>query len=148
MLAPDQAHELIAAHLDGVLALGDQFVAWGPIGIRRPDPADVDAVLARGCVGISLPSAALADLDALEAIGPVLERVQELDAPLFVHPGGFAPRPAVAVGSALVDGADQLRVRHAGGVADVRDARPPRAAAAAGACSRCSRAARRCRPSD
>jgi 6-methylsalicylate decarboxylase len=92
MLAPDQADELIAAHLDGVLSLGDRFVAWGPIGIRRPDPADVDAVLARGCVGISLPSAALADFDALEAIGPVLERVQELGAPLFVHPGGFATR--------------------------------------------------------
>jgi 6-methylsalicylate decarboxylase len=93
MLAPDQAHELIEAYLDGVLALGDRFVAWGPIGIRRPDPADVDAVLARGCIGISLPSAALADLDAFEAIRPVLERVQELDAPLFVHPGGFAARP-------------------------------------------------------
>jgi 6-methylsalicylate decarboxylase len=92
MLAPDHAHALIAAHLDGVLSLGDQFVAWGPIGIRRPDPADVDAVLERGCVGISLPSAALADLDALETIGPVLERVQELEAPLFVHPGCFAPR--------------------------------------------------------
>jgi 6-methylsalicylate decarboxylase len=97
MLAPDQAQELIDAHLDGVLELGDQFVAWGPIGIRRPDPAEVDAVLARGCVGISLPSAALADLDALAAIGPVLERVQELDVPLFVHPGGFAPRqPSLA----------------------------------------------------
>ncbi|MFZ0388533.1 MAG: amidohydrolase family protein [Solirubrobacteraceae bacterium] len=91
-LAPDQAHELIGAHLDGVLALGDRFVAWGPISIRRPDPADVDAVLARGCVGISLPSAALADLDAFAAIRPVLERVQELDVPLFVHPGGFAVR--------------------------------------------------------
>jgi 6-methylsalicylate decarboxylase len=92
VLPPDQAHELIDAHLDGVLELGDQFVAWGPIGIRHPDPAEVDAVLARGCVGISLPSAALADRDALEAIGAVLERVQELDVPLFVHPGGFAPR--------------------------------------------------------
>jgi 6-methylsalicylate decarboxylase len=91
-LAPDQAHELIDAHLDGVLALGERFVAWGPIGIRRPDPAEVDAVLARGCVGISLPSAALADFDALEAIGQVLEHIQELGAPLFVHPGGFVAR--------------------------------------------------------
>ena len=91
-LAPDQARELIAAHLDGVLALGDRFVAWGPVGVRAPDPSEVDAVLARGCIGVSLPSAALADRDALESIGPVLERVQELGAPLFVHPGGFAAR--------------------------------------------------------
>jgi 6-methylsalicylate decarboxylase len=92
-LADDEARELIAAHLDGVLALGDRFVAWGPIGVRTPDPDDVDAVLARGCIGISLPSAALADGDALASIGPVLERLQERGAPLFVHPGGFAPRP-------------------------------------------------------
>jgi len=91
-LAPDQAHGLIDAHLDGVLALGDRFVAWGPIGIRRPDPTEVDAVLARGCIGISLPSAALAGFEALEAIGPVLERVQALGAPLFIHPGGFVAR--------------------------------------------------------
>jgi len=91
-LAPDHARELICAHLDGVLALGDRFAAWGPVPIRRPDPAEVDAVLARGCIGVSLPSAALADLDALDAIGPVLERVQDLGAPLFVHPGGSVAR--------------------------------------------------------
>jgi 6-methylsalicylate decarboxylase len=91
-LAPDDAHELISAHLDGILGLGDRFVAWGPVPIRRPDPADVDAALARGCIGISLPSAAIGDPDALDAIGPVLERVQELGAPLFVHPGGFVAR--------------------------------------------------------
>ena len=91
-LPSEQARELIDAHLDGVLALGERFVAWGPVGIRRPDPAEVDEVLARGCVGISLPAAALADFDALEAIGPVLERVQALGAPLFVHPGGYAAR--------------------------------------------------------
>jgi predicted TIM-barrel fold metal-dependent hydrolase len=92
-LHPDEARELIAAHLDGVLDLGDRFVAWGPVGVRVPDPDDVDAVLARGCIGISVPSAALGDRDALESIGPVLERVQERGVPLFVHPGGFQPRP-------------------------------------------------------
>lgn len=91
-LAPDEARELIAAHLDGVLAFGDRFVAWGPVAVRSPDPADVDAVLARGCIGVSVPSGALADRDALESIGPVLERVEARGAPLFVHPGGFAPR--------------------------------------------------------
>ena len=90
-LPPDEARELIGAHLDGVLSFGERFVAWGPIGIRSPDPADVDDVLARGCIGVSLPSAALADRDALEAIGPVLERLEQCGAPLFVHPGGYPP---------------------------------------------------------
>jgi 6-methylsalicylate decarboxylase len=94
MLAPDVAEELIAAHLDGVLALGHGFRAWGPIPARAPEPAAVDAVLARGCVGISLPAAALADRSALHAALPVLERVQACGVPLFVHPGGFASREA------------------------------------------------------
>lgn len=87
-LAPGTARELIGAHLDGVAALGDSFCAWGPVPVRASDPADVDDVLARGCVGVSLPAAALADRAALDAIGPVLERVADRGVPLFVHPGG------------------------------------------------------------
>jgi predicted TIM-barrel fold metal-dependent hydrolase len=89
-LAHDQAAELIAAHLDGVLELGDDFAAWGPIAIESPDPAAVDEVLARGCIGVSVPAAALAGRDAFEAIAPALERVQWHGAPLFVHPGGVS----------------------------------------------------------
>jgi len=82
-----EADELIEAHLRGVAELGCEFAAWGPIALDRPDPADVDARLARGCVGISLPAAALDGADALEAIGPVLERIAARHAPVFVHPG-------------------------------------------------------------
>jgi hypothetical protein len=92
MLAAEAANELIAAHLDGVLGLGPAFRAWGPIPARAPEPAAVDAVLARGCVGISLPAAALADRSALDAALPVLEHVQACGVPLFVHPGGFPSR--------------------------------------------------------
>jgi hypothetical protein len=94
MLASEVAEELIAAHLDGVLALGQGFRAWGPIPAREPAPAAVDAALARGCVGISLPAAALADRSALHAALPVLEHVQDRGVPLFVHPGGVASREA------------------------------------------------------
>jgi hypothetical protein len=93
-LRHDTAAELISAHLDGVLALGDGFSAWGPIPVQLPDPGSVDTVLARGCVGISLPACALAGREALETIGPVLERVQARDVPLFVHPGGIPSRDA------------------------------------------------------
>ncbi|MGH2875761.1 MAG: amidohydrolase, partial [Solirubrobacteraceae bacterium] len=46
-----EALALIDAHLDGVLALGEQFAAWGPVPVSDRDPGDVDAVLERGCVG-------------------------------------------------------------------------------------------------
>jgi hypothetical protein len=87
-LPHDDAAEIISAHLDGVQALGEQFVAWGPIPVDGPDPTDVDDVLRRGCAGISVPACALAGRDALDALGPVLERVQSHRVPLFVHPGG------------------------------------------------------------
>jgi predicted TIM-barrel fold metal-dependent hydrolase len=86
-LARDSATELIAAHLDGVLALGSGFAAWGPVALDRPDPGDVDRLLAHGCVGISMPAGALAGPDALIGIGSVLERAQRHRAPVFVHPG-------------------------------------------------------------
>jgi 6-methylsalicylate decarboxylase len=87
-LPHDAAAELISAHLEGVLALGDGFAAWGPIPVHDPDPADVDEVLRRGCAGVSVPACALAGRHALDALGPALERVQSHRVPLFVHPGG------------------------------------------------------------
>jgi hypothetical protein len=86
-LARDSAEELIDAHLAGVSALGERFAAWGPLALREPDPDDVDALLARGCVGISLPAGALAGVEALEAMGPLLDRIASRAVPLFVHPG-------------------------------------------------------------
>jgi hypothetical protein len=93
-LRRDVALELISAHLDGVLALGDGFAAWGPVPIAAPDPADVDDVLARGCIGVSLPAGAIATRDDLDALRPVLERVHSHGVALFVHPGGVATRHA------------------------------------------------------
>ena len=59
-LPRDEAQELIDAHLAGAEALGDEFGVWGPVALDRPDPDDVDALLRRGCIGISLPAGALA----------------------------------------------------------------------------------------
>jgi predicted TIM-barrel fold metal-dependent hydrolase len=89
-----EARELIDAHLDGVEALGPQFGAWGPLALDGLDPEDADAVLARGCVGVSLPAGAFAPPPAIDLLHPVLARLEQLDAPLFVHPGpGLGSRP-------------------------------------------------------
>lgn len=82
-----EAQELIEAHLAGVEQLGDEFAAWGPVALDRPEADDVDSLLARGCVGITLPAGALAGPDALAEIEPILRRAEALDALVFVHPG-------------------------------------------------------------
>ena len=81
---------LIEAHHRGIEALPGGFGGWGAVQLEVPDPADVDAALDRGCVGITLPATALAHPTALAAVGPLLERLEARDAPLFVHPGPVA----------------------------------------------------------
>jgi 6-methylsalicylate decarboxylase len=91
-LPRDEARELIDAHLAGVETLPERFRAWGPLALDRPEPPDVDELLERGCAGVSLPAGALADPDAIDHVGVVLERAEDLGAPVFVHPGP-APGP-------------------------------------------------------
>jgi 6-methylsalicylate decarboxylase len=99
-LPRESALELIDAHLDGVLALPSEFRAWGPIALDDAQPDEVDRLLARGCVGISIASGAIAGPERLHRIGHVLERVAERGVPLFVHPGLAPGQPA---GSADLD---------------------------------------------
>ncbi|MBS1889452.1 MAG: amidohydrolase family protein [Actinobacteria bacterium] len=94
-LPVEESSALIEAHHEGIEALPADFGGWGavPLAEPEPDPAGVDLALDRGCVGITLPAAALADPAAVERVGPLLARLEERGAPLFVHPG-----PVVAAG--------------------------------------------------
>ncbi|MFL5830884.1 MAG: amidohydrolase family protein [Solirubrobacteraceae bacterium] len=92
-LPRESATALIAAHLDGVRALGPEFAPWGPVALDDPDPYEVDQLLAQGCIGISLPAGALTSRAALDALAPVLERVAARQVPLFVHPGRALGQP-------------------------------------------------------
>ena len=85
-----QAQPLLDAYHEGALALGEPFGVWGAIALDDPDPDDVDRVLHRGCVGVSLPAGALAGVDRLTRVQPLLARLSSLGAPLFVHPGAAA----------------------------------------------------------
>jgi predicted TIM-barrel fold metal-dependent hydrolase len=89
-LPAEEAAPLIEAHHQGVEALPTEFSGWGAVALESPDPAHVDAALARGCVGLSLPAAALATPAALERVAPLLARLEQHEAPLFVHPGPVA----------------------------------------------------------
>lgn len=100
----DQAQELIEAHLEGVLALPDEFSPWGAIGLERIEPDDIDRLLSRGCVGVALPAGALAGPAALARVAPLLARMEEHDATLFVHPGpapGSSPPARAALDEPL-----------------------------------------------
>jgi hypothetical protein len=90
-LPEDEARPILDAWHDGVFAIGDAFGVWGALPVHGAVPADVDALLDRGAVGISLPAAALASPAAIEAVGPLLARLAQRDAPLLVHPGPIGP---------------------------------------------------------
>jgi hypothetical protein len=70
----------------GVLELGAPFALWA----SPARPALVDELLQAGAVGIALAGRELVD----ERWAPALERLVELDAPLFVHPGPASGAPA------------------------------------------------------
>jgi predicted TIM-barrel fold metal-dependent hydrolase len=84
-----EAAALIEAHHQGLEELPAEFRGWGAVSLADPDPdpAGVDLALDRGCVGITLPATALGDPAGVERLAPLLARLEERGAPLFVHPG-------------------------------------------------------------
>ncbi|HEY2569827.1 MAG TPA: amidohydrolase family protein [Solirubrobacteraceae bacterium] len=102
-LPREQSLPLIGAYHDGALSLGEPFGVWGAIALDRPDPVDVDHALERGCVGLSLPAGALAGVDAVARLRPVLACLQSRGAPLFVHPGPGPSLGASELGEASLD---------------------------------------------
>ncbi len=82
-----EALELIDAHLTGAGALDERFARWGPIPVNPAEVTDVDHVLDAGCVGVSLPAGAIADVESARRLEPVLRRLERRGRPLFVHPG-------------------------------------------------------------
>jgi 6-methylsalicylate decarboxylase len=95
-LAAGESRALIDAYHEGALALRGAFGVWGAVPLESPDPRDVEHALEIGCVGISLPAGALASVDAIAGLQPVLGRLELLEAPLLVHPGPGPARAACA----------------------------------------------------
>lgn len=103
------ALELIDAYHDGALALGEPFGVWGSIALDGAGPGDVERVLERGCVGVSLPAGALGSVEDLGRLRGVLHALEAADAPLFVHPGpGLGGARALATAGGEPSLADPL----------------------------------------
>ncbi|MGE4427947.1 MAG: amidohydrolase [Solirubrobacteraceae bacterium] len=88
-LERDEARGLLDGWLSGALDAGPRFGAWAGIAADAP-PSDVTAALGRGAVGLALPATRLADAEALDRNGPVLEALERAGRPLFIHPGAVA----------------------------------------------------------
>jgi hypothetical protein len=86
-LAPEEAQPLLEAWRGVARGLPAPLGAWASINLAGATPADVDALLDEGFVGLCLPAAALAHPSRVEAVGALLERLEARGAPLFVHPG-------------------------------------------------------------
>jgi 6-methylsalicylate decarboxylase len=86
-LAPAQAEELAGAWLEGALALPQPFRPWAMAGVQEPDAAALRDALDRGAVGLEAAADVVAAPDGLERLAPLLDVLQDADAPLLVHPG-------------------------------------------------------------
>jgi hypothetical protein len=95
-LPVDEAAPLLAAFNAGILELGEPFALWGAIGLDRPSPGAVDALVDHGAIGISLPAGAIGSAHGLARLRPVLTHLAEREAPLLVHPGPAPWAPAHA----------------------------------------------------
>lgn len=105
-----EAEPLLDAYADGASQLPDAFGSWASVCVADPDPAELDARLAAGHCGLTIPAGALAGAAGFEHCAPLLARLEERDLPLMVHPGpGPAAGPAAAGGSAPGSGAPDPR---------------------------------------
>jgi predicted TIM-barrel fold metal-dependent hydrolase len=86
-LPADEADALLTAYEQGVAALPGRFGAWASAPLREIDPQRLEQAVEYGAAGLCLPSAALTTRYGLDRVGPLLERLERLGAPLFVHPG-------------------------------------------------------------
>ncbi|GAA4716584.1 amidohydrolase family protein [Phytohabitans rumicis] len=94
-LAPEQAYPLIDAYHRGAAALPAPFRAWAAACLSEVDPAALREQLGRGFVGLQLPATALADPAGYARCAPLLDLLEEVGLPLFVHPGAAPPAAPV-----------------------------------------------------
>jgi 6-methylsalicylate decarboxylase len=86
-LPTDAALPLLDAWHEGAAELPAAFGAWAAPCLRDPDARALAALLDAGFVGACVPAEALTWRAGFECLGPLLELLEEREAPLLVHPG-------------------------------------------------------------
>jgi hypothetical protein len=120
-----EAEPLLDAWHEGVFALGEPFGVWGAPALDGPRAGEVEALLARGAAGVSLPAGVLASEAGVAHVRPVLDALEARDRPLLVHPGPApAGAPAVPWWAAAVSYVAELHAAWHGFAAWARPALP------------------------
>jgi 6-methylsalicylate decarboxylase len=83
----DESAPLLDAFHEGALALPSPFGVWACVNLRKPDPGELSALIKAGCAGLQLPATALSSPAKLAELLPLLEVLERLGKPLFIHPG-------------------------------------------------------------
>jgi len=98
-LPTEEAGRLLTAHDEGLAALPGRFWRWAAVSLLEPSADAVEAQVAGGAVGLTLPAGALATPAGLERLAPLLEPLARRGRPLFVHPGPSPWEPAPTGGT-------------------------------------------------
>lgn len=102
-LPAHEARPLLDAYHEGVADLPAGLRPWASAGLAVPEPADLAQRLEHGFAGLCLPAGALATPAAAARCAPLLDVLEEHDAPLFVHPGPAPDTPPRLVAPGLPD---------------------------------------------
>ncbi len=96
-LPPAQAAPLLEAWQEAAAGLPAELGWWGavPLAAAAHDVVEAaDAALDAGAAGIVVGAGALATPEGLRRMSPLLDRLEQRLAPLFVHPGPAPQAPA------------------------------------------------------
>lgn len=107
----DDARRLIDVWHRSALALGDPFRVWAATPMSRFDLEGLEEILCEPhVVGLQLPASALASVDAIARLEPVLGLVEVFGKPVLVHPRHVVAAPRAGVAAAdSVPRAEQLK---------------------------------------
>jgi predicted TIM-barrel fold metal-dependent hydrolase len=85
-----EAEPLLDAYAEGAAALPAEFGSWAAVCVSDPVADELDGRLDAGSCGLCMPAGALGSAAGIEHCGPLLERLEQRDRPLLVHPGPVA----------------------------------------------------------